>query len=195
MQALIGFVALAVILVATYWGLQIGGSVAQVITLVIGGGLTYALARFQERERYQRELDAKVLSDKRLLYKTYLDIIRSYGNEPAKQLKPSEIASHYLKFNFNAILTASDDVIRAHIAFMAAPTEFNLPALGDVVIAMRRDSGVKGTLTPIEAMTALLNDMGAERPHFDAWSSASSKAEVDPDSTTSPPETRGTLVE
>ena len=175
MDALIGFVALAVIAVGAFWGLQFGGPVAQVVTIVITAGLTYSVAYVQERNKYQRELEAKLVSDKRILYKYYLDIIRAYLGGGKKTPKAEDIGPKTQAFFYSAMLNASDDVIRAQNAFLRLTDDDNAhnlaaPAMADVILAMRRDAGLgSSSLTTTDIMRPLINDIDDNLGPFEEW--------------------------
>jgi hypothetical protein len=161
MQALLGFGFLAVLAIAILSGLQAGGSVGQTTGIIITAVLTYLLTRFSERDRYQRELEAKIVSDKKLLYKSYLDIIRGYIDAKSNSRPSTEqLQAKFRGFFFHAMLNAEDEVLRAHRDYLDAPSEFNLPAFGDVIMAMRRDAGVTSSqLTSADVMQVLLGDI------------------------------------
>lgn len=172
MSTLIGLVALIAIVAGGVWALQIGGPPAQLVTVLVTAGAAYAVARYQDRERYKREIESKLVSDKRLLYKYYLDLVQSFMAEGAK-LNTAETSAKMQKFFYNAMLNASDDVVRAQNAFLrvVAADQENLiiPALGDVVLAMRRDAGLETSLTASDIMRPLISDLDTNLELFDEW--------------------------
>jgi hypothetical protein len=174
-QALIGFVALGLIAVGAFWGLQLGGPVAQVITILVTGGLTYGVARVQERDKYQREVEAKLVSDKRLLYKSYLDLWRGYIGKNAKPPSEAEVGPKMQAFFFNAMLNASDEVIRAQNEFLRltqseTDNQLVIPAMADVILAMRRDAGIDShSLAPADIMRPLISDLDDNLGIFEQW--------------------------
>jgi hypothetical protein len=177
MQTIVGLLALGIIVAVTFAALQSGGAPAQVVTLVIAGIVTYAVARVQEREKYQRELDAKLVTDKNVLYKAYLDMIKEYMGKGKRAPNPAQMLPRIQAFVFSSMLNASDDVIRAHNRWMkltnnadASRQRLIVPALGDVILAMRRDTGEpKSTLRPVDIMRPLITDIDDNLTMFDEW--------------------------
>lgn len=176
LNALVGLVALVAIVGVLIWGLLAGGAATSIVPLLIGGGITYAIAHFQERERYQRDLDAKIATDKAVLYKMYLDILRdmfdaSGGKVDARTMAP--ILKRLNRFVFGSLLIASDDVVLAHDRFMRASKisdQMVLPAVADVIVAMRRDIGKAPTsLRPIDTLAAFVRDIDSLAPAFEQW--------------------------
>jgi hypothetical protein len=172
--ALIGLIALLAIVAGGVWGLQTGGAAANLVTILITTGAGYGVARYQDRAHYQRELEAKLVSDKRLLYKYYLDILKSILGPENTAPAIAEAAPKMRSFFFNAMLNASDDVIRAQNKFLRLTPADNeerltLPAIADVILAMRRDAGLDTSLGTIDIMRPLINDLDENLEPFEEW--------------------------
>jgi len=173
-QALVGFGALAVVVVIGYWLLQAGGAISQVTTLAITALVTYGIARLQARETYQRELEQKLVTDKRLLYKSFLDVAKDAFTDPSK-IKPETTIPRMRQFLFGSLMNASEDVIKAYNEFSRVSQDTSrqdqtIAALGELILAMRRDIGVvDAELLPIEIMGTLVTDIDANISPFEIW--------------------------
>jgi hypothetical protein len=136
---------------------------------------------FQARDAYQRELDSKLVTDKKVLYKSYLDLFQGFLASSSDEVKPENVV-RMNKFIYSAMLNSSDDVVRMHNAvtdLARQESDLVMPALAEVVLAMRRDAGLPDTgLTPIEILRPMANDID-EHPElllrWEAW-----KAEYPP---------------
>jgi len=75
-QTLIGLVVFVILVAFGLFGLQAGGSVPQAIIVLLSAGVGLAVWKAQENAKQTRELESKLGSDKNVLYKLYLDILR-----------------------------------------------------------------------------------------------------------------------
>ncbi len=174
MQTLLGLIVFIVLVVAGLLGLQAGGSVPQAVIILLSAGVGLGVWRAQENAKQTQELEAKLGTDKKVLYKLYLDIVRDViekeGKADAKVYVPK-----LRRWVFASLLNASDEVVLAHDRFLNASRvgdEVVVAAIADVILAMRRDLGEEPTnlkLIDIPATFIKAEDIDKMRPLSDKW--------------------------
>lgn len=177
-QTLIGGAVFIVLVALGLVGLQAGGSVPQAIIFLLSAAVGFAVWKYQESAKRAQELEAKLVTDKTVLYKVYLDVIREIIEKAGGKMDERTLAPILKKLNafvFGSLLIASDDVVLAHDRFMGASEiadEMVLPAVADVILAMRRDAGEKATqLRTIDVLATFIkrSDVETFRPHCERW--------------------------
>jgi hypothetical protein len=147
MQTLIGLATFLILVGLSLLGLQAGGQVPQAVILLLSAGVGLAVWRAQETAKQAQDLEAKLGSDKGVLYKLYVDIIRDIFDKGAKA-DTTAVVKKLMAWSFGSMLIASDEVVLAHDRFMNASRmgeQLVLPAVADVILAMRRDAGDAGS--------------------------------------------------
>jgi hypothetical protein len=172
-QTLLGFIVFVVLVVLGLDGLQAGGSVPQAVIIMLSAAVGLGVWRAQENARHARDLESKLVTDKTFLYKVYLDVLRELFEKGTDKRVVAGLMKKLNAFVFGSLLIASDDVVLAHDRFMRASTiseEMVLPAVADVILAMRRDAGKTATnLRPIDVLAAFVKDIETLAPAFDRW--------------------------
>jgi hypothetical protein len=191
MSALLGFITLILLAFAGIWGLQAGGAISQAVILLLSSLAAFGLWRAQQSATREQELKAKLVTDKKVLYKLYLDIVEELLGRAGPKVNAQQVASTLKKLNtfvFGSLLIASDEVVIAHDRFLRAskildpatkaPDEkMLLPAVADVLMAMRRDAGETTTnLRPIDLMATFVRDVEDMSSSFDRWASERARA-------------------
>jgi hypothetical protein len=174
MQTLLGFLVFIVLLASGLWALQAGGSIPQATIALLSAGVGYSVWRSQQKAREASDLEAKLVIDKRALYKIYLDLLRDFlRGEKLDDAKSKALVTEMRRFVFGAMLNASDDVLLAHNRFMRATStspDIVLPAVADVIFAMRQDiAGGQSKVAPIAILATFVNDISNYREIFDRW--------------------------
>ncbi len=157
--------------------LQQGGQVAQVVyalLLAALGGVGYLYRASQEK---RRALEARLAESKRRLYEAYVNVLKDIAAETqaGQTIDPTAYAPRLRTFAFDSILIAADPVVRAHVRFTnlekIAPGEnLAIPAIGDVLLALRRDVGFPDTkLTSRQILGVFVNDIETLAGQFDTW--------------------------
>ena len=166
MQTLIGLVVFVILVAFGLFGLQAGGSVPQAIIVLLSAGVGLAVWKAQENAKQTRELESKLGSDKNVLYKLYLDILREVLEKGDSQDATAPVGK-LRRFAFGALLIAPDEVVLAHDRFLHASRvsdEMVVPAIADVILAMRRDAGQETTrLQPIDVLAAFIKAEDIDR--------------------------------
>jgi hypothetical protein len=184
MQTLVGLLVFIALVGLGLWGLQAGGAVPQATIIFLSAAVTVAVWGFQENAKQRAELEAKLGSDKRVLYKLYLDILRDILGKSG-EVDPAASAAYITRLRlwvYGALLNASDDVLLAHNRFLNAhriSDEMAVPAIADVILAMRRDAGEGTTgLRTIDILGTVIKpgDTDKLRPLCDQWEREKDKA-------------------
>jgi hypothetical protein len=182
-ETLVGGAVFVVLVVVGLVGLQAGGSVPQAVIIVLSAGVGLGVWTTQENRKRAQELEAKLVTDKAVLYKVYLDVLRDLfgkvgGKADERTLAP--ILNKLNTFVFGSLLIASDEVVIAHDRFMRASSvapEMVLPAVADVILAMRKDVGEAATdLRPIDVLATFVRDIEDLAPAFDRWAKEKARA-------------------
>jgi hypothetical protein len=189
-SAILGFVTLVILLLAGIWGLQAGGGVSQAVILIISSIAAFGVWRAQQSATREQELRAKLVTDKKVLYKLYLDIVEElFDKAGPKPVNAQAVASTLKRLNtfvFGSLLIASDEVIIPHDRFLRASKVLDpatkqpdeklvIPAVADVLLAMRRDAGETTALRPIDLMATFVRDVENMSSSFDRWAAEKSK--------------------
>ncbi len=177
MQTLVGFVVFVILVAFGLYGLQAGGAVPQAMIILLSAGVGLAVWKAQENAKQAQALEGKLASDKQVLYKLYLDVLREVAEKGSKVDQRTSTA--YLRklrsFVFGSLLIASDEVIWAHDRFLNASRisdQMVLPAVADVILAMRRDTGESTTeLQAIDVLATFIKaeDIDKLRPLCEQW--------------------------
>lgn len=141
------------------------------------GGLGFLLR--DAREKRQR-LETRLHEAKREIYEKYVDVLKSVAAETkgGRKANPAARLDDLRHFAFRAPLIASDDVVMAHIRFMNMERilpggEASLPAIADVIIALRRDMGFEDThLGARDILGVVVNEIDELGDKFDPWEAA-----------------------
>lgn len=161
MQTLIGFVTFIALLAVGLLGLQAGGQVAQAIIGLLSAGVGFAVWRAQENAKNARELESKLGSDKKVLYKLYLDVLRDVVETDGK-VNAAATVKQLRRWVFASLLIASDEVVLAFNRFLGAARvgeNMAVPAIADVILAMRLDAGdADSTLEPIDILQTFIKN-------------------------------------
>jgi hypothetical protein len=173
-QTLLGLVVFAGLVALGFWGLQAGGSVPQAVILLLSAGVGFGVWKAQDSAKQTQELEDKLGSDKKVLYKLYLDVMREVV-EQGDKAKAAEYVPKLRKWAFATLLIASDEVVLAHDRFLNASRvsdDVVIAAVADVILAMRRDVGDETTnlkLIDIVATFIRSEDIEAMRPLCEQW--------------------------
>ena len=183
MQTVLGLVVFLLLVAAGLLGLQAGGSVAQAVIVLLSAGVGLGVWKTQEDAKNARELQTKLGSDRNVLYKLYLDVLREMLETPGKL--DDRTAAAYVKrlrtFAFSALLIASDEVVMAHDRFVNASRvgdDMAIAAVADVILAMRRDAGESTQLQLIDVLATFIKADGIDKmkPICDLWNREKAKA-------------------
>jgi len=188
LSSVLGFVLLGVLAYLAYlglqWGyqtLQAGGKPADalnVLLLAALGGLGY-LYRSSREQRQQ--LESRLAESKRQLYDDYVALLREMTSEiqAGKTLDPSKFLPRLREFSFRSVLLGSDAVVQAQIRVTNIErigvdgNNFMLPAIGDVLLALRKDIGFPATkLTNQTILGVFVKDIDSQTELFRSWSHA-----------------------
>ncbi len=160
LQVLLGLAVLialawvgAVVLQVVFGLLQEGGRVGETVNAALIaalGGLGYLYRSSRDK---RRDLEQQLASSKRDLYTDYVNVLKEIAaaSQGGKIAKADLYVDRLRTFAFNSTLVASDPVVRAHVRFTnlerIAPGDASVvvPAVGDVLLALRRDIGFPGT--------------------------------------------------
>jgi hypothetical protein len=147
-DTLLGLIVFVILVVGGLLGLQAGGQVPQAVIILLSAGVGFAVWRAQKNAEQTQELEAKLGSDKKVLYKLYLDIMREVVEKGGKADTKTYVG-RLRRWVFATLLIASDDV----------------------VLAMRRDAGEETSLQPIDILATLItaDDIDKMRPICDQW--------------------------
>lgn len=183
MQTVLGLVVFLLLVAAGLLGLQAGGSVAQAVIVLLSAGVGLGVWKTQEDAKNARELQTKLGSDRNVLYKLYLDVLREMLETPGKL--DDRTAAAYVKrlrtFAFSALLIASDEVVMAHDRFVNASRvgdDMAIAAVADVILAMRRDAGESAQLQLIDVLATFIkaDEIDKMKPICDLWNREKAKA-------------------
>lgn len=183
MQTVLGLVVFLLLVAAGLLGLQAGGSVAQAVIVLLSAGVGLGVWKTQEDAKNARELQTKLGSDRNVLYKLYLDVLREMLETPGKL--DDRTAAAYVKrlrtFAFSALLIASDEVVMAHDRFVNASRvgdDMAIAAVADVILAMRRDAGESTQLQLIDVLATFIkaDEIDKMKPICDLWNREKAKA-------------------
>lgn len=188
MQALAGFVALAIMAIGGYWMLAQGGGPQAAVLLILGGLVAYVGYRGQKALDRAQELESRLAGDKRKVYEDFITIFRetsghgggspagTNGGEPSPPspgLTPEQ-TKRLGDFVCGSILIGSDDVVRA-VSVLSRLDRFGderlrVPAFADVLVALRKDVGYPGTgLSPVELAAVFITDVEDHLDWFQSW--------------------------
>lgn len=185
MQTLLGLIVFAILVALGFAGLQAGGSVPQALIVLLSAAVGFGVWRSQENAKRAQDLEAKLVSDKKTLYKVYLDVLREVvekSESAANEAATAAILKRLRAFVFGSLLIASDEVVLAHDRFLNASRvsdELVMPAVADVILAMRRDAGGEDTaLLPIDVLATFIKaeDIDKMKPLCDQWAKEKAKA-------------------
>lgn len=135
----------------------------------------------QENAKQTQALEAQLGSDKKVLYKLYLDVMREVAERGSK-LNTVASVNKLRKWAFASLLIASDEVVLAHDRFLNAEKigdSMSIAAIADVILAMRRDAGENGTnLHLIDVLQTFIKseDIDKMKPICDQWERDRDKA-------------------
>lgn len=183
-QTLLGLIVFLALVALGLIGLQAGGSVPQATILLLSAGVGLGVWSWQEKAKQTHDLETKLGSDKKALYKLYLDVLREVVEKGGKM--DARDTEKYVKrlraFAFSALLIGSDEVVLAHDRFLnAGRVGENMPmaAIADVILAMRRDAGEDTTnlqLIDVLAVFIKAEDVDDFKPACDQWNREKAKA-------------------
>jgi hypothetical protein len=195
-QTLLGVVVFIVLVGLGLVGLQAGGSVPQAVILLLSAAVGFAVWRSQENAKHAQDLEAKLVTDKAFLYKVYLDVLREIFDKAGSGTDDRTMAPILKKLNafvWGSLLIASDEVVLAHDRFMGASKiapDMVMPAMADLVLAMRRDAGEASTrLRTIDVLATFIkaDDIEQFRPHCERWEREKTSAWAGPKATPTKP--------
>jgi hypothetical protein len=154
---------------------------SEILNLLLAGALAGAAALYKSARDERAQLAARLGDSKRAMYEMYVDLLRDVAAE-AKTGKTSntrQAATKLRNFAFRSILIASDPVVRAQIRFTnmerITTTNVAMPAIADVLHALRRDIGFTDTeITPRQLLGVFVSEIDSETigPLFDTWEAA-----------------------
>jgi hypothetical protein len=186
MQALLGLIVLIGAIGLGVFGLQAGGGVQQAVVVILTAIVGFVVWRAQTTREYARNLEDKLATDKRAVYKLYVDVIRKVaeGTKSGRAFNSEELIGNLRLAAFMSLLNASDEVVRAEGRFMQLANQpdksnLSLAAMADVLLAMRRDSGQEETtLEPSDLMAVWIKDMKNMDSIFSEWEAVKASASV-----------------
>jgi hypothetical protein len=159
MQTFLGFVLFVGLVAAGLFALQAGGQVPQATIVLLSAGVAAGVWRWQENAKQTQDLEARIGSDKKVLYKLYLDVVRELVQRGAKADATKSVVQ-LQRWAFGSLLIASDEVVLAHDRFMNAgrvSDDMAIAALADVILAMRRDLSDGPTdLQPVDVLATFI---------------------------------------
>lgn len=176
-SALLGLAFLAGIAVAGWLGLQWigatlhqGGSTATFVNAILSAALVGLGYLYRSSREKRVHLEARLAEAKRALYESYVDILRDLveAQKSGGELDSGKYTSSLRHFAFRSVLISSDAVVRAHIRFTSAQRILDnpaatVPAVGDVLLALRRDIGLPDTkLSARDTLGVFVNDIDSE---------------------------------
>jgi hypothetical protein len=138
-------------------------------------GYLYRTSR-EEKDKLQERLH----DSKREWYEQYVDILADIAKDSkAATARDNKAWVDKLRaFSFRLPLIASDEVVRAHIRFINLQRILDrpdaaLPAVADVLLAIRRDIGFPDTrIRPGHILGVIVNELDAVQAPFDEWARA-----------------------
>jgi hypothetical protein len=165
-------------------GLQAGGSVPQAVIVLLSAAAGLGVWHSQEESKRANELRARLITNKKSLYGIYVDVLRGIFRKGANKRSFERELTKLNAFVFGAMLIASDEVILAQDRFMRVSKVGDamlLPALADVVLAMRRDAGEATALRPMDVLAAFIRDIENHAAAFELWEKEKRSAWPDPE--------------
>ena len=171
-QTLLGLVIFIALVAAGFVGLQAGGAVPQAVIVLLSAAVGLGVWHSQEEAKRASELRARLVTNKKALYGVYVDALRGIFGKGADKRAFERELTKLNAFVFGAMLIASDEVILAQDRFMRMSKlgeDVFLPALADVLLAMRRDAGEATALRPIDVLAAFIRDIEGHAPAFERW--------------------------
>lgn len=155
------------------------GSATNAVLLAALAGIGYLYRSSQEK---RQQLETRLAESKRALYEDYVDVFKEVvaaGKLGKTDARPDHI-NRLRGFAFRSILIASDPVVRAHVRFtnaarISSDDRAAMPAVADVLLALRRDMGfIKTELTARDLLGVFVNEIDADviGGPFDAWERA-----------------------
>jgi hypothetical protein len=168
------------VLALVAFGLALGGGA---LPVVLTGAFGLVTLLWQQSLQRQGELEKQLASEKRDHSKAYVSML----GEVAAASKgghriPSDMAKRLQAWTWTAMLLTSDEALRAQARFVRlggveapeAARSLILPAMADVILALRRDI-VPGTkLTQAQILGSFVNEPISDDV-FTAWSAQKGK--------------------
>jgi hypothetical protein len=154
---------------------------SNILNVLLAAALAGLGALYKSSRDERAQLAARLAESKRAMYELYVDVLRDVAAE-TKGGKNATGQQHIAKlrnFAFRSMLIASDDVVRAHIRFMnvqrISAESVGLPAIADVVHALRRDIGFPNTeITARQLLGVFVNEIDSDSltETFRVWEAA-----------------------
>lgn len=152
-----------------------------VLNVLLAGALAAVATLYKASRDERMRLAERLAESKRAMYELYVDVLRDVAAE-SKVGRPTNV-QHIAKlrnFAFRSMLIASDPVIRAHVRFMnvqriTTATNVGLPAVADVLLALRKDIGFPDTdMTGRDLLGVFVNEIDDDQigAMFEAWEPA-----------------------
>jgi hypothetical protein len=163
--------------------LREGGEVGDATNALLLAALAAVGYLYRQSRDKRKELEGRLADHKRALYEGYVDVFKDLmaASRAGKDVGTPEHVDRLSTFAFRSLLVASDDVVRAHIRFVNVarispePTT-GMPAVADVLIAIRRDMGLNTKLSALDLMGVFVKELDDARiaAGFATWESAKS---------------------
>ena len=155
-------------------GLLFGGAA---LPVVLTGAFGIVTLLWQQSLQRQGELEKQLATEKRAHSKTYVTLLAKVAASTKGGPKVDQVAivRELRELSFTGMLLGSDEVIRAHARFLRVGNQergdgrtHTLPAVADVLIALRREIVPATKLTPREILAVFVNEP-LDQEWFDAW--------------------------
>jgi hypothetical protein len=146
--------------------LREGGEVGNATNALLLAALAAVGYLYRQSRDKRKELEGRLADHKRALYEGYVDVFKDLmaASRAGEAVGTPEHIDRLSTFAFRSLLIASDEVVRAHIRFTNAarvspePT-VAMPAVADVLIAIRRDMGIDTQLSPLDLIGVFVKEV------------------------------------
>jgi len=146
-------------------GLMLGGNA---LPVVITGAFGLVTLLWQLSAQREGELEKQLAGEKREHSKTYVGLLGEVAaaTKSGRKVNSPEMVKRLQAWNWTAMLVASDEVMAAQARFIRlggvdAPEggrAFTLPAIADVILALRREIVPRTRLTPQQVLAVFVNE-------------------------------------
>lgn len=145
-------------------GLWLGG---EALPVVLTGAFGLVTLLWQQSAQREGELEKQLASEKREHSKTYVSLLAEVAaaSKAGRKVNSPEMVKRLRAWTWTAMLLGSDEVMTAQARFVRlggveveGGRTYTLPAIADVILALRREI-VPGTkLTPQQVLAVFVNE-------------------------------------